>query len=213
MRTILKDTFETNLGEIELAIKSEYEIQYSVKDNLKIEAENHKIEVLVIDLNELEFPEHMKIENSKGWRIYIEKKSEKSEKLYVICKLINKNPDNTWNYNSGENLDAVEIENRKELLHIGTEDAEAMKWRAENNDWFPIRLKNEISLEKPITNYIDFGFESIIPNLEINEKLYLHFLIATRKKTEKNDNENISTWIAVDNSKKELDELNRKYGL
>ena len=25
--------------------------------------------------------------------------------------------------------------------------------------------------------------------------------------------ENISTWIAVDNSKKELDEINRKYGL
>ncbi len=207
---ILSDTFETNLGEIELSIKSEYAIQYSDKDNLKVETENHKIEVLVIDLKELEFTEEMKIENSKGWRIYIEKKSDKSEKLYVTCKLLNRTSENTWCYNSGENLDAVEIENRKELLHIGTEDGELMKWRAENNDWFPIRLKNEISLEKPISKYIDFGFESIIPNLEINEKLYLHFLVATRKKTEKNDNENMSTWIAVDKSKKELDELNRK---
>ena len=155
----------------------------------------------------------MKIESSKGWRIFIEKKTEKSENLYVICKLKNINPENTWGYDSGENLDAVEIENGKELLHIGTEDGEVMKWRAENNDWFPIRLKNEISIEKPITNYIDLGFESIIPNLEVNEKLYLHFLIATRKKAEMNDNENISTWIAVDNSKKELDKLNRKYGL
>ena len=143
----------------------------------------------------------------------MKKKTEKSENLYVICKLKNINPENTWGYDSGENLDAVEIENGKELLHIGTEDGEVMKWRAENNDWFPIRLKNEISIEKPITNYIDFGFESIIPNLEVNEKLYLHFLIATRKKAEMNDNENISTWIAVDNSKKELDKLNRKYGL
>ncbi|MQP23509.1 hypothetical protein GFJ94_00320 [Flavobacterium sp. LMO8] len=213
MRTILYDTFETNLGEIELSIKSEYAIQNSVKDNLKVETENHKIEVLVIDLNQLELPEQMKIESSKVWRIFIEKKTEKTEKLHVICKLTNINPENTWGYDSGENLDAVEIENGKELVHIGTEDGEVMKWRAENNDWFPIRLKNEISIEKPITNYIDFGFESIIPNLEINEKLYLHFLIATRKKAEKNDNENISTWIAVDNSKKELDELNRKYGL
>jgi hypothetical protein len=210
MSTILSDTFETNLGEIELSIKSEYAIQYSDKDNLKVETENHKIEVLVIDLKELEFTEDMKIENSKGWRIYIEKKSEKSEKLYVTCKLLNRTSENTWCYNSGENLDAVEIENRKELLHIGTEDGELMKCRAENNDWFPIRLKNEISLEKPISKYIDFGFESIIPNLEINEKLYLHFLVATGKKTEKNDNENMSTWIAVDKSKKELDELNRK---
>ncbi len=207
---ILSDTFETNLGEIELSIKSEYAIQYSDKDNLKVETENHKIEVLVIDLKELEFTEDMKIENSKGWRIYIEKKSDKSEKLYVTCKLLNRTSENTWCYNSGENLDAVEIENRKELLHIGTEDGELMKCRAENNDWFPIRLKNEISLEKPISKYIDFGFESIIPNLEINEKLYLHFLVATGKKTEKNDNENMSTWIAVDKSKKELDELNRK---
>jgi hypothetical protein len=210
MSTILSDTFETNLGEIELSIKSEYAIQYSDKDNLKVETENHKIEVLVIDLKELEFTEDMKIENSKGWRIYIEKKSEKSEKLYDTCKLLNRTSENTWCYNSGENLDAVEIENRKELLHIGTEDGELMKCRAENNDWFPIRLKNEISLEKPISKYIDFGFESIIPNLEINEKLYLHFLVATGKKTEKNDNENMSTWIAVDKSKKELDELNRK---
>jgi hypothetical protein len=210
MSTILSDTFETNLGEIELSIKSEYAIQYSDKDNLKVETENHKIEVLIIDLKELEFTEDMKIENSKGWRIYIEKKSEKSEKLYVTCKLLNRTSENTWCYNSGENLDAVEIENRKELLHIGTEDGELMKCRAENNDWFPIRLKNEISLEKPISKYIDFGFESIIPNLEINEKLYLHFLVATGKKTEKNDNENMSTWIAVDKSKKELDELNRK---
>ena len=55
MSTILSDTFETNLGEIELSIKSEYAIQYSDKDNLKVETENHKIEVLVIDLKELEF--------------------------------------------------------------------------------------------------------------------------------------------------------------
>ena len=211
MRTILKDTFETNLGVIELSINSEYKVQYLVNSNLKVETENHKIEVVVIDLKKLELPKHMKIENSKGWRIYIEKKSEKSEKLNVICKLLNKNAENTWNYDSGENLDAVEIENGKELLHIGTEDGEAMKWRAENNDWFPNRLKNEINLEKPLTNYIDFGFVSKIPNLEINENIYLHFLIATRK-TEKNDNENISTWIAVDRNKNELDELNRKYG-
>ena len=211
MRTILKDTFETNLGEIELSINSEYKVQYLVNNNLKVETENHKIEVVVIDLKKLELPKDMKIENSKGWRIYIEKKSEKSEKIIVICKLLNKNAENTWDYDSGENLDAVEIENGKELLHIGTEDGEAMKWRAENNDWFPNRLKNEINLEKPLTNYIDFGFESKIPNLEINEKIYLHFLIATRK-TKKNDNENISTWIAVDRNKNELDELNRKYG-
>ncbi|NRT13624.1 hypothetical protein [Flavobacterium sp. 14A] len=213
MKTILRDTFETNIGEIELSIKSEYPVQYSVKDSLEVETKNYKIEVVVIDLSRMNFPKHMKIENSKGWRIYIEKKTNKSEKLNILCKLKNNNTETTWDYNSGENLDAVEIENRTELLHIGTEDGEVIKWRAENNDWFPIRLKNEISLEKPITNYIDFGFESMIPNLEINEKMYLHFLVATRKKIEKNDNENISTWIAVDNSKKELDELNIKYGL
>ena len=211
MRTILKDTFETNLGEIELSINSEFETEYLIKGNLNVENENYKIEIVAIDLREIELPKHMKIENSKGWRIYIEKKSEKSENLNIICKLKTKNSEINWDYNSGENLDAVEIENDTEMLHIGTEDGEIMKLRAESNNWFPIRLKNEISLEKPITNYVDFGFESIIPNLEINEKLYLHFLIATRK-IEKNDKENISTWVAVDRSKKELDELNRKYG-
>ncbi len=204
MRVLIKDSFKTNLGEIELTLTSESEFQYVISDNLKAENENYRIKIIFLDLNKKIIGKQVEI--SRGWRIFIEKKSNHTENLKIFCKLLNNNPEMNWDYASGENLDSVVIENDTEILHIGTEDGDAMKFRAENDDWFPVRLKNEISLEKPITNYIDFGFESRIPDLAINEQFYLHFLISTAK-SDKSDKENISTWIEVDRSKKELDEI------
>jgi len=210
MKTVIRDIFETNLGNIELTINSEFGLENQFEDKLNVENENYKITVVVVDLNKAVISEDKNIENSKCWRIYIEKQSEKVEKLNVICKLLNPSLTTNWDYSSGESLDAIEIENGFDQLHIGTEDGKVMNLRAENNDWLPVRLKHEISLENPITEYLDFGFESLIPYLAINEKLYLHFLVAT-KKIEHENNDNISTWLAVDWSKAELDKLSQRY--
>ena len=83
-----------------------------------------------------------------------------------------------------------------------------MKYRADQNDWFPKRLKDSVSLEKPLTKFIDFGFETKIPDLKISEKIYLHYLIATN--FEKNNIENgNSTWFVVEKTKTELDEVKK----
>ena len=39
MKVLIKDSFKTNLGEIELTVTSESEFQYVISDNLKAENE------------------------------------------------------------------------------------------------------------------------------------------------------------------------------
>jgi hypothetical protein len=213
MKTVLKDIFETKIGNIEISINCETDCDNIKSDGLKTETLNHKIVIKTINLKNSKLPENMKIDSSKGWRIYIEKKTNYIEKLNVVCKLLNPTIDSEFNLDCGENLDAIIIANKNGVLHIGTEDGEIIKSRAELDNWFPKRLKNFISLENPITKFIDFGFESKIPDLQSSEKLYLHFLVATNYEINKGENnlENgISTWFAVEKNKTELDE-EKKY--
>ena len=59
------------------------------------------------------------------------------------------------------------------------------------------------------TKYINFGFKTTIPQLEQQEQIYFHYLVATNKiqASLKHPNErNTSTWLAVDCPKRYLDE-------
>ena len=73
MRVLIKDSFKTNLGEIELTVTSESEFQYVISDNLKAENENYRIKIIFLDLNKKIIAKQVEI--SRGWRIFIEKKS------------------------------------------------------------------------------------------------------------------------------------------
>ena len=204
MITILKDKFETKIGTIEICINCDSDYENEVLDGLKAETINYKILVTTVDLKKSILPENMKIDSSKGWRIYIEKETNYIENLIVICKLINPTKETIYSSDCAENLDSMHIENEFGNLHIGTEDGEKMRQRSENNNWFPKRLNKFVSLENPITEFIDFGFKTKIPHLKKSEKIYLHFLIATNYETGNSQNE-LSTWFAVEKSKEEID--------
>ena len=73
MKVLIKDSFKTNLGEIELTLTSESEFQYVISDNLKAENENYRIKIIFLDLNKKIIGKQVEI--SRGWRIFIEKKS------------------------------------------------------------------------------------------------------------------------------------------
>ena len=205
MITVLKDRFETKIGVIEICINCDSDYENEVLDGLKAETINYKIIIKTVDLKKSILPDNMKIDSSKGWRIYIEKETNYIENLIVICKLINPTKDTIFSSDCGENLDAVLIENEDGNLHIGTEDGEKMRQRSENDNWFPKRLKNFVSLENPITEFIDYGFITTIPHLKKSEKIYLHFLIAANYEIGNLKNE-LSTWFAVERSKEELDD-------
>jgi hypothetical protein len=60
-----------------------------------------------------------------------------------------------FDISSGEHLDAIEASNDSWTLHIGTEDGEIMSSRAENNDWFPSRLRSTVGFDRSITELVN----------------------------------------------------------
>ena len=103
------------------------------------------------------------------------------------------------------------------MIFIGTEDSEILRSRANFNDLMPKRFENLLGLrchenscsEYSFTEYIDFGFKINIPKLLKGEKIYFHFLVATnsiKPSLEDSRYSDISTWLAVDRSKRYLDE-------
>ena len=185
------------------------------QNEFKVTTKGHDIFLQPFDLKQIWSPETMIYESAKGWRWFICKTNERTEQLTIFCKLINPSIDTEWGTNSGEHLDAIEIENKTQHLHIGTEDGEMMHYRAEVSNWMPERFKKEIGFYKSFTEYIDWGFKTTIPILNKDEKIYFHFIVATNTIMPSKEHPNerdISTWFAVDHSKKWLDERLEKYG-
>ncbi len=104
---------------------------------------------------------------------------------------------------NGEHLDAIEASNNDWILHIGTEDGEMMNSRAVNNNWFPHRLQNKKEFYLSFTEMEKNGLVTKIPDLKIDERLYLQYICAYDKRS--NDPTNVNTWLAVDEFKDELE--------
>lgn len=79
----------------------------------------------------------------------------------------------------------------------------------------PRRFKNELSIFYSFTEHIDHSFKTIVPHLNIEGKVYFHFLVATsiiKQSANYPDERDISTWSAVDQHKRFLDtDLQEKY--
>ena len=127
------------------------------------------------------------------------------EEVSIQCSLNPEDEKITSEIDTGEHLDSLWIENEIEVVSIGTEDGEMMKYRAEKEDWMPMRFKNKLGYQSnsefSFTSYLDFGLGTNLPQLENGEKIYFHYLVATnrKKKSEHNPNEDdISTNLAVD---------------
>lgn len=213
MTILLTKKFETNLGTIQTLIESNRNSPAIKAEALSITSIGHKITLEPFELLNEWLPQGMHFSTSIGWRYFIEKINDEAETLSIYCKLIDSASDTTWGPASGQYLDAISIKNKLDELHIGTEDGEMMEYRAEKEDWIPRRFKNELSIEKSFTEYIPFGFKSIVPALKKDEKLYFHYLVATNPihQSAVNPSEgDSSTWFAVDQSKEYLDDFLRK---
>ena len=221
MNILLSDNFETKLGTIETWIENNLDDSINTnRDNLLTTA-SHKIILQSFQLpNEFQsnsYSPPKKVESLIAWRWLVEKISDADEQLSIFCKLIDPQADVSCNPDSGEALDAVEIENQIYHLHIGTEDREILRSRANFNDLMPKRFKNLLGLrcyenscsEYSFTEYINFGFKTNIPKLLKGEKIYFHFLVATnpiKPSLEDSKYTDVLTWLAVDRSKRYLDE-------
>lgn len=217
MTTLLTDDFKTELGTVRTFIQTDKLDENSINYNYSVSTTGHTITLERFELNRDWIGDLMCFETSIGWRWFIQKTNDTEENLTIYSRLIDPQPEASFASDTGEHLDAIEIENKTYQLHIGTEDGEMLQNRAEQNDWMPNRFKSEVSIYKSFTEYIDFGFKTRVPKLITGEKIYFHFLVATnliKRSIQHPDERDVSTWYAVEQTKKFLDNyLDKKNGV
>ena len=163
MTSILSDDFETPLGTIRAWAETDDKGYIQQEGQIGITTSAHHIYLQTFDLKQVWAPDGAEYEGGRGWRWFIRKINDQHEDLTIFCKLTDPAGDVQWVTNSGEHLDAIEIENKTHHLHIGTEDGEMMQYRAETSDRMPERLHDEVSLARSFTEYVDFGFKTRVP--------------------------------------------------
>ena len=205
--TLIKRTFNTPLGTVSCELNSNFtfiELQNSgsyengIYERFKTSA--HDIELVEFKIKK-PFYNGETITDSKCWIWRINKVKEISENLELKVFITDFPKNAEFDYASGENLDAYEIMNDEWKLHIGTEDGARLNYRAENDDWFPIRLLNTKNYWQEITELNKSSIQTKVPELKIGEKIHLQYLTAF----DKQNKETINTWVAVDEYKSELE--------
>ncbi|WP_339307401.1 hypothetical protein NST33_07555 [Paenibacillus sp. FSL L8-0435] len=102
---------------------------------------------------------------------------------------------------TGENLEAVEYENEQYRLHIGTQEEPLIMGKRNQGDMIPKSLALNSAFEKySFVLHSDQGIEVSMTEIDSHQICQVHFLIAWKRKIE----EDISTWLAVDQPTKEI---------
>lgn len=209
---------DNELGRISCEVMSDRVVRAEITKSPRstiIKTNSHICELIEISLRNEWLPKGMSFEESHGWLWKIKRVNTGKEKLNLRCALmpygeVSSSPD------TGENLDAIEIESETKVLHIGTEDPEALYCRAEKSDYMPNRLIKENKINGyalEYTKYLEYGFETEIPELKENEVVYFQYLYAVntiKLSVEHPDERDISTWFAVEQRK---DFLMRELGV
>ncbi|TGM31586.1 hypothetical protein [Leptospira biflexa] len=214
MKEFVIDEYKSGLGHIVLSLESDMDFKFNWKksDKKLISSDDFSLLICETKIQNSWLPKDMKVDSSHIWICLITKESNQPNPLKLKIKLVKFNSDTTWDYASGEDLDAIEIQNAKYIGHIGTEDAEAFRKRAEENNDLPLRFGDKLgfsaSRDYSFTEYIDFGFITNIPELKKGEFIYFHYISAINEKKFSEDGiemAGISTWYAVDQNKQKFE--------
>lgn len=204
--TDLKQEFKTPLGVVHCGLicnRQESVIETKKYENGNSEifkTDGHKIEIVSFKIR-VPLYNGDTLTDSFGWIFRIEKTADIDEKIETYCLLDKISNEIMLGPNTGENLDAIEAYNDEWSLHIGTEDGEILNSRAENDDWFPPRLKDKVDFYQSITEMKQNGFVTKIPDLNNGEKIHIQYLTAYDRR----DEQKVNTWLAVDEFKRKLE--------
>ncbi|GAB3929404.1 hypothetical protein GCM10028827_23530 [Mucilaginibacter myungsuensis] len=131
-------------------------------------------------------PQSQYVTMSTGWLWRIQKLTDAVDPIELYCRFTPKrNQEIVYDTACVESLDAVEIYDKDWRIHIGTEDGEALHYRALKNDGFPSRLNDIVSVDRSIVIRNQFGFNSFLPHLNKGEHLHMHLLWLTAVKLTK----------------------------
>lgn len=204
--TDIKREFKTPLGVVRCGLicsGQENAVEIKKYENGRSEifkTDGHKIEIVSFKVR-VPLYNGDTLTDSFGWIFRIEKTADIYEQIETYCLLDKNNNEVTFDTATGEHLDAIQAYNNEWTLHIGTEDGEVLNSRAENDDWFPVRLKNKVDFYQSITEMNQNGFVTKIPDLNKGEKIHIQYLTAYDKR----DEQKVNTWLAVDEIKRKLE--------
>ena len=206
MKKIIGREFETPLGQVFCELVSNFfdaeviqENEYENGKSTIYKTIGHRIELVEFKIRQPLYNGET-VTDSSGWIWRIEKINELDERLKLNCILTDYPVTVTFDFASGEHLDAIEAEDDNWVLHIGTEDGEVLNSRAKSSNWFPSRFGNQVDFYQSITKYIKEGFETEIPSLAVGERMHIQYLTAYDKQC----CDSVSTWLAVDESMEKL---------
>jgi hypothetical protein len=203
---IFSSTFETELGDVILLVEANcffgLERHESRNDCQKFQIKLGMLSFLDIYEFLPSFSMSGKqnsVAKAKGWAFLIRNGDGSDLQIKITCKLENRKSEIDWGLDTGENLDALLIEKGNNVLSIGTEGAEMLRYRAEVNNWMPTRLVEEWGRGSKewgqIVGYEDFGLMIKVPSIRMGERMYFHIICASGNRMSKDD---ISTNIMVD---------------
>lgn len=204
---LINRKFKTPLGIISCVLESNFSFVESLNSGNYKNGIYERFRTSAHDLELVEFKIKQPFYNgetvadSKCWIWRIKKVNEITENLEIKVSITDFSIDSGFDFACGENLDAYEITNNEWKMHIGTEDGEILNYRAEKDDWFPIRLLNTKNHWQEITKLNKSSIRTNVPELKIGEKIHLQYLTAY----DKHNTETINTWVAVDEHKSALE--------
>ncbi|RPD46870.1 hypothetical protein DNI29_11965 [Hymenobacter sediminis] len=204
--SIYTEAYWSQLGLFELRVQTDNKLFRVEQDAATLQTVGHDIIIHRMYPPSKWLPDIYNVETAMAWAFYITKCNSSQEQL--VCSIEAKSTTMQGTVETGQNLIAVGFEGEARQLHIGTEDEDAMASRANNNDWMPPRLRAFLSnYDLLITDVTPNGLITKIPLLKPGEQLYFHYIIAEnpyRASSEYPQETDISTWIAVDQSKYQI---------
>ena len=206
---IFKEIYQSQLGPLELLINSSN--QLFAEENKKGVLVTADYEVVIKKIAPYFdwLPAGMQVESAQAWLFYLSKRNAGSERLSFSIALQATNTVVQCGAATGQNLIAVEFENGTCQMHIGTEDEDAMAYRASISDHMPARFETLLSkYEMEVTTITACGLFTQIPVLVMGEQFYFHYIVAENPCLQSTDYPNeadASTWFAVEQSKMQLE--------
>lgn len=208
---LYKEIIPLELGPFNLQIATDGKLvdMKSEKSSVAIRSTGYDILIKYVVAPTDWLPTGMHVDIARAWLFYITKRNETREELTISFKLLHKTSAIESSADTGQHLTAVEFENGIRQIHIGTQDEEWFTWYGKQN-WMPKRLVAPLDKgELIITDIESDGLKTTLPELFVGEQFYLHYILADssrRKSTEYPDDWDVSTWYAVDQSQKSLEE-------
>jgi hypothetical protein len=208
---LYKENFKSGLGLFELRIDSTGQLLSveSMKLATLIRSTGYDIVIKRVAAPTSWLPANMSVEITEAWLFYITKRNVVQEKLTICFGLPDKKPPIQTGPDTGQWLTAVEFEDSLRQVHIGSLDEEWFAWYGKAA-WTPQRLVPVLRSDAlSITVIEEKGLRTSLPELLINERFYLHYILAEsprRKSEEYPDEWDVSTWYAVDQTQTLLED-------